>query len=193
MSVGELSAKRAMTRERLIAAAAETIAAKGFQSATLDEIAARAGLTKGAIYDNFESKDALFFAVVLARPGQLPLPQSQRGSVRQRLAGIADETLHDEDAELQMPLRAEFLLYTLGNPDLRARVDGWLKAGFALEQERVERAFAPGELPMSAEAFVVMLQAMIPGLRYLRSQSPDLVNERVVEEIFAALAPRPED
>ena len=29
---------------------------------------------------------------------------------------------------------------------------------------------------------------MIPGLMYLRSQAPDLVNEKVVAEIFAALA-----
>ena len=32
-----------------------------------------------------------------------------------------------------------------------------------------------------------MLEAMIPGLMYLRSQSPDLVNEAIVSEIFAAL------
>ena len=60
-----LSPRRQRTRERLIAAAAETIAEKGFQAATLDEIAARAGLTKGAVYDNFDSKDQLFMAVVL--------------------------------------------------------------------------------------------------------------------------------
>jgi AcrR family transcriptional regulator len=187
MSAKPVSSRRAKTRERLIDAAAEAIAEKGFQAATLDEIAARAGLTKGAIYDNFESKDALFFAVVLARPVALPLPASREGPLAGRLQGMARQTLHDQDAELHMPLRAEFLLYTLGHPELRERVDAWLKAGFAEERGRVERLFGPGELPMSPQAFVVMLQAMIPGLRYLRSQSPDLVTDAVVEEIFAAL------
>jgi len=44
--------------------------------------------------------------------------------------------------------------------------------------------------PPSPQAFVVMMEAMIPGLMYLRSQSPDLVNEKVVAEIFAALSPK---
>ena len=50
--------KRAQTIKRLVEAANAVIAEKGFQRASLDEIAARAGLTKGAIYSNFESGDS---------------------------------------------------------------------------------------------------------------------------------------
>jgi AcrR family transcriptional regulator len=55
--------KRA-TRESLLAAAAEVFAAKGFVGASLEEIADRAGFTKGAVYSNFGSKEELVLAVL---------------------------------------------------------------------------------------------------------------------------------
>ena len=52
------------TRERLLQAAAREIYRTGFQSASLDTILAVAGVTKGALYYHFESKEALGYAVV---------------------------------------------------------------------------------------------------------------------------------
>ena len=184
MSIAPLkpvSARRAKTRERLIAAAAEAVLEKGFRDTTLDAIAARAGMTKGAIYDNFPNKDALFIAVMRSRPGKLPIPAEPEGTAAERLAAMAQED------RLQIPLRAEFLLYTLTHPEMRETMDAWLKQGFSADTQAIMSAFSPGELIMSPEAFIVMLQAMVPGLMYLRSQSPDLINDKVVAEIFAAL------
>ncbi len=48
-------------------AAVRVFARKGFQRASLDEIAAEAGLTKGAIYWHFRSKNDLFFALLESR------------------------------------------------------------------------------------------------------------------------------
>jgi AcrR family transcriptional regulator len=45
-------------------AALAVFAERGFNGASLDEVAAAAGLTKGAIYSNFASKDELFFAMM---------------------------------------------------------------------------------------------------------------------------------
>ena len=185
-----VSPRRAKTRERLIEAAAAAVMDKGFRDTTLDAIAARAGMTKGAIYDNFDSKEAWFVAVMTSRPCHLPVPASADGTPAERLAAMAAQVTSDsEESRLQIPLRAEFLLYSLTHPELREAMDGWLKEGFAAEERAVARAFSERDLPMSREAFVVMLEAMIPGLMYLRSQSPDLVSEAIVAEIFAALAP----
>ena len=52
-----------MTRRHLLEAAAIVFAQKGFHAATLDEVAAAAGFTKGAVYSNFKSKDDLFLAL----------------------------------------------------------------------------------------------------------------------------------
>ena len=48
----------------IVAAALEVFAEKGFAAARLEEIAARAGVSKGALYLYFDTKDDLFRAVV---------------------------------------------------------------------------------------------------------------------------------
>ncbi|MEC5398178.1 TetR/AcrR family transcriptional regulator [Uliginosibacterium sp. H1] len=48
----------------LVAAALDVFVERGFAAARLDEIAARAGVSKGTLYLYFESKEALFKAVV---------------------------------------------------------------------------------------------------------------------------------
>src|SRR6185369_6683696 len=52
------------TRKRLLQAAFEEIHLSGFRSADVDAILAQAGVTKGALYHHFDSKEALGYAVV---------------------------------------------------------------------------------------------------------------------------------
>src|SRR2546421_5848491 len=56
--------RRELTRNALVSSAGELFAERGFHAASLDEIAERAGFTRGAIYSNFENKEELFFAVL---------------------------------------------------------------------------------------------------------------------------------
>ena len=52
------------TRQRLLDAAAEVFAERGYEGATLADIARRAGFTTGAIYSRFRDKAELLLAVV---------------------------------------------------------------------------------------------------------------------------------
>jgi TetR/AcrR family transcriptional regulator, transcriptional repressor for nem operon len=52
------------TRERLLQAASRAVYRSGFQSASLDAILAATGVTKGALYYHFDSKEALGYAIV---------------------------------------------------------------------------------------------------------------------------------
>src|ERR1700744_3575258 len=52
------------TRERLLQAAFREVYRSGFQSAGLDAILSAAGVTKGALYYHFGSKEALGYAIV---------------------------------------------------------------------------------------------------------------------------------
>jgi TetR/AcrR family transcriptional repressor of nem operon len=52
------------TRKRLLQAAFQEIHRSGFRSADVDAILAKAGVTKGALYYHFDSKEALGYAVV---------------------------------------------------------------------------------------------------------------------------------
>ncbi|WP_155372606.1 TetR/AcrR family transcriptional regulator [Catellatospora vulcania] len=59
---------RAETQQRnrafVLSAARAEFAARGYREATVDGIAERAGLTRGAVYSNFPGKRALYFAVL---------------------------------------------------------------------------------------------------------------------------------
>src|SRR4051812_30880732 len=55
---------RADVRDRLLAAGRELFAEVGYQRASLDAIAGRAGFSKGAVYSNFTSKEELFLALL---------------------------------------------------------------------------------------------------------------------------------
>jgi AcrR family transcriptional regulator len=58
--------RKERTRTDLLRAARRVFVRRGFHGASLDEIAEEAGYTKGAVYSSFESKDALFLAVLEA-------------------------------------------------------------------------------------------------------------------------------
>lgn len=55
--------RSASTRRRLIDAAGEVFAAKGYEGASVSDIAAAAGFTKGAFYASFSSKEEIFLEV----------------------------------------------------------------------------------------------------------------------------------
>src|SRR5271165_2504223 len=61
---------RAQTRARVLKAAGEVFAERGYDRASLDDVAAAAGLTKGAVYSSFASKDELFYALMRERIGE---------------------------------------------------------------------------------------------------------------------------
>ncbi len=56
--------QQALTRERLLAAAERVIDRHGFGGASIDLISAEAGYSKGAIYSNFENKEAVFIELL---------------------------------------------------------------------------------------------------------------------------------
>ena len=56
--------RRADTRQRLLDAAAELFAERGIEASSVDAIAERAERTSGAIYDHFDGKQGLLFALL---------------------------------------------------------------------------------------------------------------------------------
>jgi len=57
------TSKKAIRRETIIQAAIEVFGKKGFQPAGISEIAQRAGVAEGSIYQYFKNKEDLFFSI----------------------------------------------------------------------------------------------------------------------------------
>jgi AcrR family transcriptional regulator len=65
-------ARAVATREAILAAAAHEFAAEGYHAASLSKILVRSGVTKGALYFHFESKEAMADAVVTVVERRFP-------------------------------------------------------------------------------------------------------------------------
>ena len=63
------TARRAATRERLLDAAFAVFAEQGVHASTVEQIAERAGFTRGAFYSNFSTKEELFVALMEREDG----------------------------------------------------------------------------------------------------------------------------
>src|SRR3984893_6479853 len=64
LATSRQQARTAATRRKLLLAAEQTFARDGYEAARLEDIAARAGYTRGAFYANFDSKEDIFFALL---------------------------------------------------------------------------------------------------------------------------------
>ena len=118
--------RRELTRSALVDSAAELFAERGFHAASLDDIAERAGFTRGAIYSNFENKEELFFAVLERRVNSsleafARLMEQHGGPGAMDPADIATLWRETEGDEKWAALSLEFTLYALRNPEVRER------------------------------------------------------------------------
>src|SRR5260370_39891828 len=66
-----LVATRVGTRGRILEAALEVFARKGYHGASVDDIVRASGTSNGAVYHHFPNKDAVFPALVDAVPTRL--------------------------------------------------------------------------------------------------------------------------
>jgi AcrR family transcriptional regulator len=120
--------RRELTRSALVEAAADVFARRGFEGASLEEIAEAAGFTRGAIYSNFGSKEDLLLAVV-ERYNQTLV--GAFSDTLERATDISQEEMTVSAAALWRDLirrdpnltalNLEFRLRALRNPAFRAR------------------------------------------------------------------------
>lgn len=91
------SERQALIRDELVDAAATVFAHKGYQAASVAEIAAEAGYTVGAVYSNFSGKRALFEAVFAQKTDEEFALATSLVNTVDDLEGIARRLL-DQDA-----------------------------------------------------------------------------------------------
>src|SRR6188472_953659 len=132
--------KRDRTRATLLEAARELIREKGYERTTIEEVAARAGMTTGAIYGNFKNRDELFIALGQAYWPPIAPKIAPGATFAEAMHAVAKAT----PAAIG---RLTGLAYALKNAELRSRVVEITKSSYEFGAEWL-RAFDPGELPM---------------------------------------------
>src|SRR5579863_1180675 len=181
--------KRARTSEKLISAAAAVIGEKGYDRATLEEIAARAGMTRGAVYGNFKNKEELFLALIESRWKPIVPPLKPRASLREQLHILGETVAKEARARRSQAAAATaFQLYALTHAPMRSRLTRQNAATYRRMATGLLKVVSAKELPMSAEKFVRVLDAMTTGLLFTYFQTPKLISEDIIIAAFEALA-----
>lgn len=109
-SVSAATRSKRVTRDDLLASAAQLFALKGFDGASIDDIAQDAGYSKGAVYSNFGSKDALFLALIDQRLANgVRVPQQVRSVHRNDAVEWIVDTITDSNEDRDQPPLDELL------------------------------------------------------------------------------------
>jgi AcrR family transcriptional regulator len=164
------AARTAATRRKLLLAAEQTFARDGYEAARLEDIAARAGYTRGAFYANFDSKEDIFFALleqtVARRIGEVnellerhDNPQQRLRALRKHYAQIA------KDRRLAL-LSLEFKLFAVRHPEAHARLRSRQRGLRACGGDIVRRVMKSlgRSLPISSGAAATALGAFSHGM-----------------------------
>jgi AcrR family transcriptional regulator len=189
-----LSRKRRQTQARLLDAALDAFAERGFYGTSVEEVCERAGFSRGAFYSNFATKEELFVA----------LYDRQADRVLATLTGLAPaagDSLESALAELVAAIpqdrrwylvNTEFALHAVRDPKAgeayaaaRARVRASFAARFAEVVERFGR-----ELTVPLEDLIRWLFAVHEGgvaQSYVERTGADDVTRRVVPLLVEAV------
>ncbi len=175
--------RRATTRRRLIDAALDVFSRNGFHAASLDEIAAGAGVSKGAVYYNFTSKEDLFLTLLEERFQRILDNVRANSEGAQSAAHLFITAI--EDVPGWLPLYLEFLAYAARTPrvaeDYARRFvrDSRRQVADTLQQFAAELDTA---LPAPVAELAVAVDAIVLGFTISRVFDPDTVPDRLVDE-----------
>ena len=180
--------KRERTRMRLLDAAVQVIREKGFYRTTLEEVAKRAGMTRGAIYGNFKNKEDLFLAVVETKWRPI-IPIRHGATLKEHMRVVGEAVVAAIPARRAQALGAlSFQIYALTHEEMRSRIARLNADLYQRGAARFQQLFPAEDLPMPADQFMRVLHALSDGLLFLSFMQPELITDEVIIAAFEALA-----
>ena len=178
--------RRERTRQRLVEAGTEVFAGKGgYHAATVDQIAARARYSTGAIYTHFGGKEELFLAIVeehlsnVGDPYRLTAPPDKAQDIGSILRAGADAwTTRLRDDPDYFRVFVALWSFAVGNPRLGDRLSEIFVDLRGSTAEFVGRAAAEAGVDRSAkfnERLALIMNALGNGLALESAANPNAV------------------
>jgi AcrR family transcriptional regulator len=183
-------------REELLSAAQRVLARRGYRDAGVDEIAAEAGYSKGALYWHFADKEELLltlleeridgpmrerFALLASAPPEQDMAVEATRAFAQQLARERDALILDR----------EYGSLAVRDPALRTRYaerQAELRRDLAVGLEaRARHLGTPDDLPMPPEDVARIVMAIIGGLAADDLVEPGSVRPELLGEALAVV------
>jgi AcrR family transcriptional regulator len=191
---GRQSGARGTARDSLLDAAARVFAERGYRATSVDDVAAAAGLSKGAVYWNFDGKEALFFALLeerLDRGAAALFGLTAGASAEQETAQSVSRGVHslvDEQRDAFLLLQ-EYWALAARDARLRRR---YLKRQRALRDglaATLEARHSTTGVPLTvpAERVATAVLALATGLAMEELVDPDAVPEDLFGEMLSLI------
>nr|WP_040441451.1 TetR/AcrR family transcriptional regulator [Roseibium aggregatum] len=185
MAPGKRAEMMEETRAKLIAAGRKAFAEQGYAAASMDELTASVGLTRGALYHNFGDKKGLLQAVVNQLDGEIAAEAKEAAS---RLGGSVWESLMAEGiAYIEMALKPEVQrIVLLDGPAVLGDPSQWPSQNVCLQTTTaaLERLIAEGLVkPVDAVAAARLLNgaAFNAALWIAASDDPEADLKKAIE------------
>lgn len=195
----------ARTRQLLLEAAEAVFAERGFADASLDEIAERAGFSRGAVYANYTNKADLFLALLDSWLDR------EIGEYRE-ITGSGNTAQQDIDAlrgrggnryanKQRHLLVTEFRLYALRHPEVADRLREYDRATRRWFAQAVTDSFARMQLtpPASRDDLALLALALENGVATLAHTDPQTIPQEsfidlltLINRALTAAAHQPE-
>jgi AcrR family transcriptional regulator len=185
---------KAKTRKRLLVAARTVFARRGYHGASVEEIAAEAGFSTGALYSNFGGKEDLFLAlmddVTDAYCAEIAAEVDGVSTIGERARGGARHWMEIVEREPEMlMLFIEFWAYAARDPGARERV----AASFAKARQVLTRLISDGarefnlQLEIPAEQLAIAIDALADGIARQKLADPAAVPDDLMGRVISLL------
>lgn len=166
------------TRERLLTAAAQCFAEKGYEGCSITDIAQRAHVAQGSMYLHFKNKADLFKVIIEQEHSKGAAKATQAASTTPHLTGILAimaECVQDVGFPVDHRLWTEILAVAGRDADVRevfAASDKAMRAAFV---DLLQKAAHAGEIDsrLDFEATSIWLYALVDGLIARTADNPD--------------------
>jgi AcrR family transcriptional regulator len=180
-------------REELLSAALRVFARRGYREASVDEIAAEAGYSKGALYWHFTGKEELLIALLEER---IDAPMRDRFDLLASAPPERDMSVEASrefarqlsEAREALLLEREYWSLAIRDPELRARYgerQQQLRDALAAGIEARARHLGTPELTMPAEDVARIVMSIIGGLGFDELIEPGTVRPELLGEALA--------
>ena len=181
--------KRARTRAALLEAARELVREQGYDHATVEAVARRAGMTSGAVYGNFKNRAALLIALGQTYWPDIKPKVRPGSSFAELMQALAEATIEAIPARRAAGIgRLTGMAHALSHEVIRIEATRATQASYVAGAAWLRALVGADELPMPAETLVVVVHALTEGLVFQRIMTPELVPDEVIRAAFAGIS-----
>ncbi len=187
----------AETRAKLIAAARKAFGEKGYAEASMDDLTAEAGLTRGALYHHFGDKKGLLLAVVLQIDSEMGARLNAISSAApSRWQGFLDENLGYVEMALEPEIQRIVLRdgpAVLGDPSLWPNATGCI-AAITASVDRLKAEGVIGAVDAEAAARLICGASTYAAQWIANAEDPQAASRKAIpafKALMEGLLPRP--